>query len=311
MIVVGAGAVGQVYAHHLQRGGAEVAFRVRDPAKAQPPFVIHDLNRGTTSRFSCPVLGTDEEVRAFAPDTALLTVPSDALHGPWLAPFLAAIGEASVVSLAPGVEEDEVIRAARPGVALTQGVIALIAYQAPLPGETRFSEPGIAVFYPWIGGCPFAGPDAERIASVLREGGLRTSVRRDLAAESAFGTIAFATWVTVLRAAGWRFAGLPAVAGLGRDAARQGIEVAARRTGATPPWWTRLLGPSMVRAALLLGERLLPLPLETYLRVHFTKVGTQTRQHLTDQITAGRSLGLPIDRIEALLALADEVVPPS
>ncbi|MCB9688413.1 MAG: hypothetical protein H6735_25460 [Alphaproteobacteria bacterium] len=305
VVVVGAGAVGQVYARHLVRGGAEVAFRVRRPDAVRRPFVIHDLNRGTAERYDAPVLGTDEEVAAFAPDVALLTVPSDALRGEWLAPFLAAIGKASVVSLEPGVDESALIRAARPDVVLAQGIIALVAYQAPLPGETRFEEPGIAVWYPWATACPFSGPGAEAFAAVLRAGGMRTTVRDDLTSDSAFGSIAFATWVTTLRAASWKFAGFSAKGPLGSAAQAQALAVASARIDRRPPWWMSLLGPRTVLATLRLGERLLPLPLEIYIQVHFTKVGAQSRMHLTEAIAHGQRLGLPVDAIEALLAAAD------
>ena len=305
VVVVGAGAVGQVYAHHLIRGGAEVAFRVRRPDAVRRPFVLHDLNRGVTERYDAEVLGTDDEVRAFRPDVALLTVPSDALRGDWLAPFLAALGPAGVVSLEPGVDETAAILAARPDVRLAQGIISLIAYQAPLPGETRFTEPGIAVWYPWATPCPFCGPGAEAFAAVLSAGGMRTAVRADLVGDSAYGSIAFATWIATLRAASWKLARFSTTGHLGKAAQRDAVAIVARRIGRAAPWWMAMLGPTTVRLALRLGERLLPLPLETYLQVHFTKVGAQSRLHLTETIDAGRALGLPVGGLEALLAAAD------
>ena len=42
--------------------------------------------------------------------------------------------------------------------------------------------------------------------------------------------------------------------------------------------------------------------LETYLRVHFTKVGAQTRQLLADASTSAKSAGLPHGEIDALRA---------
>jgi len=308
VVVVGAGAVGKVYASHLVRAGAEVVFRVRRPEVVRRPFVVHPLNgrnHGTVVRFDVPVLGSDAEVEAFRPDVALLTVPADALRGDWLAPFLRACGDALVVALEPGVDEAAVIRAARPDVRLAQGIITLIAYEAPLPGETRFAEPGTAVWYPPVG-APFAGEGVEAFARVLREGGMRTRVATSIAGDSAFGTIAFATTISGIHAAGWSFAALRAGddLALAAAAAAEAAVIAERQTGVRRPFWFRMLGPRAVRWLLAFAERVLPLPLETYIRVHFTKVGAQTKLHLANAIAEGEKLGLPVG---AIRALADRV----
>lgn len=312
MVVVGAGAVGQSYAAAAARGGAEVAFRVRRPTGPVGRFTTYRLGQGRPERssFEAPLLGTDAAVAAYRPDVLLLTVPSDALRAPgWLPPLLGAAPDALVIALEPTPEDAEVVRAARPGVRLARGMIALVAYHAPLPGEeVRFPVPGVAVWAPVR--CPFAGPpdarpDLEAFASALRRGGLRTRVVEELDSTSAFGSIALATWITALRAAGWRFAALAETAALGRAAVREGTAVVAARLGAPPPWWTAALGPRAVRAGLAAASRVVSFPLETYLRVHFTKVGAQTRLLLTEAIADGEARGLPVGAVRALLAAAD------
>ncbi len=310
-MVVGAGAVGQCYADRLVAGGATVAFRVRRAPGPEGRFVVYELRRrGVDKReFVAPTFTTDAAVAEWRPDVVLLTVPTDALReGDWLPPLLAAAGDALVVALEPGVEDARVLRAARPDVRLAQGIIALIAYQAPLPGETRFDEPGVAVYAPLT--CPFAGPAEvrpalDRFVSVLRAGGLRTSVVDDLSSDGAFGTVVMATWVTALRAGGWTFAGLAETGPLARRAALQGVATTAAQLARPAPRWPRWLTPWVLRAALALAARTLPLPLETYLRVHFTKVGGQTRMHLREVIAHGQAHHLPVDDVSALLASAD------
>lgn len=309
VVVVGAGAVGQCYASHLARGGAAVGFRVRRGGGDAVRYVVHDLrSRAAPHVFTAPTFTTDADVAAFRPDVLLLTVPTDALReGDWLRPLLEAAGDALVVALEPGAKDAEVLRAARPQVRLAQGIIALIAYQGPLPGEV-LPEPGVAVYAPMS--CPFTGPpevraDLAAFADTLARGGLRTRLADDLAGDSTFGTVVMATWVTALRAAGWSFAGLSATGALGYRAVQQGVAVAAAESGLTAPRWPWWLGPRALRAGLAAAAWWMPLPLETYLRVHFTKVGSQTRMHLQELVAHGEGKGLPVDAVRELLARAD------
>ena len=181
---------------------------------------------------------------------------ADRSRGDWLRPFLEACGDALVVSLEPGVDEAAVIRAARPDVRLAAGVIALIAYQAPLPGETRFPEPGIAVWVP-PGGAPLAGEGIGPFAEVLRKGGMRVRIARDLSRESAFGSLAFASTVSALHAVGWSFDALRGsdVLDLARRAAQQGAAITERHTGLRRPFWLGLLRPWPTRLLLRVRPR--------------------------------------------------------
>lgn len=312
VVVVGAGAVGQVFGWHLHQSGAEVAFRVRRPAEVRRPFVMYPLGgrRKEPQRFDVPVFGTDAEVRAFVPDVALLTVPADALRGAWLAPFLDAVGSGAVVALEPGAEEDKVIRAARKAVRLTQGVVAFIAYQAPLPGETRFSEPGIAYWLPPLSPCPFAGDVAQTFAAQLRAGGMGAVVKDDLSVTGAYGPVVLGGYVTALKAAGWSFdeTRRSDVLSLAARAVAEAAVIVERHVSVPRPWWVGWLGPRAVRVVLGLGPRVVPLDLETYLKFHFTKVGPQVRMHLEEVLYHGEGLGLPVDGLRELLRRTEDPV---
>jgi hypothetical protein len=304
VVIVGAGAVGQVFGWHLHRSGAEVAFRVRRPEAVRRPFVTHPLRGDPTSgRFDAPVFGTDAEVRAFAPDIALLTVPADALHGAWLAPFLDAVGSGAVIAMEPGAEEDRLIRRARKSVRLTQGIVAFIAYQAPLPGETRFTEPGVAYWLPPFVSCPFSGDVAPAFVAQLRAGGMAATVSGDLSAEGTYGPVALGPWVTALQAAGWSFdrARSSDVLPLGARALVEAVAVVERGSTVPAPRWIRWVGPRLIRTVLRWGPRLVPLDLETYLQFHFTKVGPQVRMHLEEVLHRGMALARPTDALRELL----------
>ena len=48
---------------------------------------------------------------------------------------------------------------------------------------------------------------------------------------------------------------------------------------------------------------MIPLPLEIYLREHFTKVGEQTREFVAGYIARGREAGLTTEALEQLTAV--------
>ena len=100
-----------------------------------------------------------DEVSARTFDQVYLTMSSTALRGPWLAELVAATGNATIVALQPGLDDLETIIAA--GAAkerVVSGVITLISYSAPLPGETRFPRPGMAYWFPPAPGPIWASP---------------------------------------------------------------------------------------------------------------------------------------------------------
>jgi ketopantoate reductase len=308
-LVVGAGAVGQVYGLHLARGGAEVAFLVkpRYAAAAREGFTLYALNdrRGRTTpvRFGgYEVLTGDDEVARSRWDQVYVTVSSTALRGPWLPGLAAAAGDATVVSLQPGIEDREVLLAHVPAERLVSGVIVLIAYAAPLPGETRFPEPGIAYWFPPLAAAPLSGP-RERLRAVvaaLRAGGMAAKEHPDVPRSVGFPSAIMMPYLLALEAAGWKLGRIGERAGEAGLAARQAIDVVARKHGRRPPLIGLATRPLVVRAGLWLGTKIIPLDLETYLREHFTKVGDQTRLMVSQYIDAAKQTGLPAAALEGL-----------
>jgi 2-dehydropantoate 2-reductase len=72
-----------------------------------------------------------------------------------------------------------------------------------------------------------------------------------------------------------------------------------------PPFGLRALTrPWVLRTVVRLARPFIPLPLETYLGVHFTKVGDQTREYMKGFITKGKAAGLPVT---ALVELQDKL----
>ncbi len=148
ILIVGAGAVGQVYGLYLQRAGAEVAVYVREKyrAGAEAGFTLYPLHRGTppqAERFlPSAVCARPEEATAAGPwDQLWLAVSSVAVRGGWLGPLIEAAQPRFVVGLQPGPEERDFLLQHIPAERAVFGGIGMISYQAPLPGDPQAATP--------------------------------------------------------------------------------------------------------------------------------------------------------------------------
>jgi ketopantoate reductase len=317
VLVVGAGAVGQVYGYHLARGGAEVAFLIKPAHAAElaAPLTLYPLNRPRRRRaepVSFAGFGVLTDPAAVARerwDQVYLTVSSPALRaGDWFDRLAPALGAATLVLLQPGPDDRRFVAQRLPAEQIVQGVITLVGYRAPLPGETRFPRPGVAYWFPPLSPSLMSGARREPVLAALRAGGLPARRYRDIAAVAAFPTALLMPLLAALEQAGWSFRALrePARLALATRAAGEALAVMAHQGGRRVPWPLRLLNrPLVVRLALALAPRVMPLDTEAYLRVHFTKVGDQTRDFLRTYLTVGRGAGLPTDGL-ALLGTATD-----
>lgn len=322
-LVIGAGAVGQAFGRHLQLGGAEVTFFVRDKYRAAAErgfdmYVLHGRRRIEPVRFEgFAVVSRPEEVAARRFDQVYLTVSSPALEGPWLPELIAAAGDATIVALQPGNDDRAVLRAAGvPEDRLVSGMITLISYAAPLPGETRFPRPGMAYWFPPLAPNPFSGP-RERTAAViaaLRAGKLPARRRRDVPGMVAFPSAVLMPYLVALELAGWslRELGRGAAGRLGARGAREALAATAAVEGRRPPLGARMLArPRVLRLALAAARRMMPFSLEVYLREHFTKVRAQTLAFVAGYIAKGKRAGARVAALEELLAKAAPAHPDS
>jgi hypothetical protein len=311
VLVVGAGAVGQVYGRHARLGGADVTFFVREKYRDEVSrgFDMYSLNQRRTSvRFDdFSVVTRADEVAAGTFDQVYIAVSSPALRGPWLAELVAATGNATILALQPGQDElDTFVAAGAARERLVSGVITLISYHAPLPGETRFPTPGMAYWFPPMAPCPISGTRArvDAVLGVLGAGKLPIKRHPDVPSFSAFPTAILMPYLVALESAGWSFRELAnGPIALGGRGAREALEVVAARAGKRPPLPMRLATrPRVMRMALWFMERIVPLPLEVYLKAHFTKVGDQTRMLMAGYIERGRAGKLDVTALEQLVA---------
>lgn len=307
ILVVGAGAVGSVYAYHLQRGGAEVWLYVRPRYKAacERGITLYQLNHGRRRRRLVPTgcLTSAAEVAAGSWDQVWLCVSTTALLKPWFAEIAGGIGTATVVGLQPGPEARAVLLAQVLERQLVSGVITMVSYQAPLPGE-KVRDPGIAYWLPPGSPNGFKGPARRTglVVKALRAGGCPAAVHPALEKLSGFGSGLLMPLIASLELAGWSFSEFKRGSRLHRalEAAREACAAVSAELGEPPPFWLRMLVPGLARLLLSAAPHVVPLDLETYFRYHFTKVGDQTRALLGQYIDLASRHALPAVHLQQL-----------
>jgi hypothetical protein len=311
-LIVGAGAVGQVYGRHLSLGGADVTFWVKAKYReaASKGFAMYPLNRKARSepvRFAeFSVVDSISEVADQAWEQLWLTVSADALLGDWLEELVAEMPPSCVIiCLSPGRESYQRLVGLVGEERVISGMINLISYQAPLPGELRFSEPGVAYWFPPLSSSPFSGPEraVKRVCDTLREGGQPATVHENVQGLMGFPQAILMTHLLALEAAGWTFAGLASgdVLSRARVGADEAISIIAEKNGVKRSRVLTVWRPALVRLALKIAPKFVPLNLEVYLAYHFQKVREQTLLFVRQYIAWGEAQGRPVVGLRGLL----------
>ncbi len=313
ILIVGAGAVGLVYAHALGRAGAEVSFFVRarraEETRAGTTLThVGLLGRRVSSRVvPHEVLSTWDEVRCRGFDQIWVAIPTDALDDALVGDLASARGAAVVVSLSPGSHVDALFAKHVPRASLVRGSIAFMCWHAPMEGssdprETQTAK-GWACLVPPGRGAGFSGERAPELVSLLRRGRFPAHVDPHIDRTLAFDTASLMPVVLALEAGGWSFQEVARteLAGLAVRAAHEAMAIEARREQAAVPLLVRLLlRPFLVRLLLRVAPWLAPVDLESFFRAHFLKVRAQTRLLVEDIAAEGGRLGMPSGQLKEL-----------
>jgi 2-dehydropantoate 2-reductase len=303
VLMVGAGTVGQTYGQVLSDGGADVSFYVRPKYReriAEGTRVFPGRGRAKIWRPES-VLSSVEELAGRSFDQVWLTMSSTALDQPWREPFLEATGDAAVAVLQNGLGDRERVSRQIGEARTVSGLINLIAWNAPLPGAE--GEEGVAWITPPFAAQPLSGARAGELVAGLRAGGMRARVVDDAARAGMFGGAALQPMIASLELAGWRFSSWKREMAAGARAAREALDVAAALYDRPAPLGLRLaMRAPLLRAGLPIASAAFPADLETYLRVHFTKVGDQTASSMKRLVDAGRARGVDVEGLDALRA---------
>ncbi|MGM0556101.1 MAG: ketopantoate reductase family protein [Myxococcota bacterium] len=293
-LIVGAGAVGQVVAWHLDQGGSDVGFVVkpRHVESTRAGLTLHHQKIVGKTRTHVledyDVIADYGEIEPGEWDAVWLCVSSTALRGEWLGDLLERVPDATIVSLQPGLEDREYMLDYIDQDRLVRGMIPFIAYQSPLPGQSLTE--GIAYFLPPMFPFPFTGERAPGVAEALDRGGLSSTVTDNVGAESSMASTILIPAVGGLELEGWDLKGFRKSDTL--DLTACATEEAQAATSAhhamKVPFTNRLAArPWLFRFGLSAASPMLPFDLEAYLEFHFEKTSDQTRQMLAEWIELG------------------------
>ena len=312
VLVVGAGAVGQAYALALTRAGARVTFFIKphhEPrlAAGMPIREVGLVRRGPMTNLSAlPRMHDWDQAASTQWHSIWLAVDSTALHGDWVHALGQARGDASIVLFQTGTSARDHLANAVPHSVRVSGMIPFLAWWAPLePHHSEAEGPHMCIWHPPLLRTPLSGPAArvEAVAALLRGGGIGAHILRDAAAQGAMGSAALLPTIAGLELHGWRLRNLTQRRNLLPilSAVAEAQSITARIHGVSPPpsW---LLRPMLVSLGARIAPFLVPLELETYLRVHFTKVGAQTADALTELCAAAHAAGTPAPALDTLHA---------
>ena len=300
VLIVGAGAIGQVYATHLKRAGAYVALLVKPKYEEECKRGLTLYNQRLFRRHTVETFQPDDVITEIAAvrnqrwDQVWLCVSTAALEGDWLDPLLEAIGDATLVTLQPGMHVIDRVSRTLPPQQVVTGTIAFISYQAPLPNEPL--DPGVAYFFPPMSANRFSGhPDrVDPVVAALRRGGCPARVHKDAQVMLAFSSALLIPHITALEAAGWTFEDFrhgPWLR-LATRAVLEAMRIVAAKFDVGPPWWRVFVSAGLTRFATLTIPWIMPFDVERYLRYHFTKVHEQNRLVMADFYEGARQHGV-------------------
>jgi hypothetical protein len=316
VIIVGCGAVGQVYGLFLQKAGVElglydkpeVAGRLKRALEqgGLPLFQItyrHRRNPIAHRLENYRVIADAAEARLFAPDQIWFTVPSPVYYGEWFRKFLQEVPSQWVVCFIPEGGRPEFIPEGG-GERLVFGGTAFMAWQGG--AERGGGKAGGINFWRAPLGIPLAGTEeaCRDAGRLLKKAGFNYTVGKPDSRMQASVTAVMTAFTAGLELAGWslreyrRSPWLKRAAGACREAVLSRLPGAGVVTKA-------ILGDGVLAAVFWLVALVLPLltpfDLEKYLKFHYTKTRGQTLALLEMFARDGEKGELPVENIRAVL----------
>lgn len=295
-LFVGAGAVGAVYGYAFQKGGGKSIFLVKAKyaEELRKGLSFYPSTSGGTkappvSWQDYEVVLSPQEVKSQGIDVIFLCIASDALRGSWLEELLAALPGVPVVFLQPGVHDRQYLLERLDSGLLIDGNIPIVSYHAPLATE-KVPTPGFAFWVPPFQKVRFqcekrSQKVVDGIVSLFNKGGLPACVATDVREAEWLASVVLFVLVAVLELEDWSFvrASHSAWLEVGAQAIREAATaVAKHRKYPYPGLQLKLIRPATLRFVLWASLRVVPFDFETYMKAHFTKVGTQMHEAMKD-----------------------------
>ncbi len=319
VLIVGCGAVGQVFGLYLHKAGVELGFYAR-PATADrlkqalehggmPLFqtsYFHKRDLIAHRLENYQVVTDVAESQRFQPDQIWFTTPSPVYYSDWFREFLQKVPSERVVCFAPEGGRPEFFPESEGQDRLVFGGITFIAWQGDLEGERERPE-GVNFWLPPLLGIPLMGTENAccEVGDLLKKAGFRTEVKKPGFQKSlASVTAVMLAFVAGLELSGWSFRAFRKSPWLKR-AARGSREAVLSQLSGAGIFTRMLLGILFSSTGLFLATFFLPLlfpfDLEKYLKFHYLKTRDQTLTLLDVFAKDGKRRGLPVENIQILL----------
>ena len=317
VLLVGCGAVGQVFGLFLQKAGVELGLYDRPAAVDR---LKQALDRGglplfqiSRSRGQDPIAHHLEnyqvlmdigDCQRFKPDQIWFTTPSPVYHSEWFREFLQTVPSGRLVCFAPEGARPEFYPESGDRDRLVFGGITFMAWQGDLEGGGGRPE-GVNF---WLSplAIPLTGTQnaCGEVEQLMKKAGLRSEVQRQASPMQASVTAVMTAFVAGLELSGWSFGAFRKGPWLHRAAIGSREAVLSQLSGSSI-FSKLLLGILSSSAALFLVTFLLPLlfpfDLEKYLKFHYLKTRDQTLTLLDVFARDGKRQGLPVENIRILL----------
>lgn len=316
VIIVGCGAVGQVYGLALQNAGVTLGF-LDKPATAEK--ILREREKGGLLLFQVPnkrnsdpipyrikdyqVITSTEEARQFAPDQIWFTTPSQVYYSDWFHEFLQLVPSKRVVCFTPEGRRPE-FSIDKLGDRVVFGGTTFMAWQGDLDGSG--GKPDGINFWQSPLGIPLAGSEDAclEVARLLKPAGFRVMLDKPGSQSQVAVTAVMTAFVAGLELSDWSLSKYRKSPWL-RVAANACREAVFGQLS-KPGLFTRLLLSSAVLTALfflttLLMPVLFPFDVQKYLKFHYTKTHKQTLLLLDLFLKDSRNRGIPVTNIQNLL----------
>ncbi|MBL4656688.1 MAG: hypothetical protein JKX73_01720 [Flavobacteriales bacterium] len=316
VLVIGAGATGQVFARHLQDGGANITFLVRDHHRGffeklgREGFPLYPLNKGRNPEphylRNFKVAYSSQSISNLYWDQVWFCVPSNALDTKWISEIAEVTGDASLIMLSPEGKRRLEIESIYQDRVLN-GYITFIAWQSPLEGEMIDGPEGVAYWFPYKTKVPLRGPKErlKAVMQVLRLG--KMPVTRD-SSKSSGGTPQLISSILMplvagLECADWSFKSF-SKGKWGKvvsEAAFEAFQITSKKRGAFFEFlFWMIINPFTLSVGLRLAPMIMPFDFEKYMKFHFLKIRNQTKWILKGMLEDGEKKGIAIPNLTIL-----------
>lgn len=318
ILIIGAGSVGLVFGYYLAKAGFSVTFYIKEKYKSELETGTFLYNLRKDKKLKSPIHFTEfSTITSFGElnskdwSQIYFCISSTALHSFDFDAFNSNIkGEPSIIKLQPGIEDLELLQKHYPKDRIVEGMISLISYPCPLPTE-NVDQAGTAFWLPPLSPIPFSGKKKRKdeIIKTFKAAGVSASSSKDVFVDGLFPSAFLAGLVSSLELANWKFAELKKSDELlngFKELNNEIYGVLEQQYSLKTPLPIRLINRKWVFKLLInLAPMLVPFDLETYLKVHFSKVKDQSLFLLKNYKDAGHKRGVSVKKITEVINLLD------